>query len=139
MTQINYKIKKDDTVIVIAGNFKGNIGKVTRVDKKTARIYISGIKPLTKFKKKNLSFGITTGSQVEVPRSVHISNVMIYLENSKTATKIEYQTDSTGKKIRIAKKTKEPLTANKVSDSDLKTPALEVPKAKKTKKEKPEA
>ncbi|GAB4144571.1 MAG: 50S ribosomal protein L24 [Patescibacteria group bacterium] len=103
---MSYKIKKGDTVVVIAGAFKGTIGTVSKVDVKNERVYVSGVKPLTKYRKKNLAYGLTTGSQNEVSRPVHISNVMYYIEADKKATKVGYEVGNDGVKNRIAKKTK---------------------------------
>ena len=46
------KIKKDDTVKVIAGSSKGSTGKVQYVDRKKGKVIIAGVNMVTKAVKK---------------------------------------------------------------------------------------
>jgi large subunit ribosomal protein L24 len=105
-----FKIKRGDPVVVIQGAFKGTIGTVLKIDLKNNKAYVSGVKPNTKYKKKNVSAGRTTGLMFEVPRPVHISNIMYY-EEGKGASRISVKIDSNGVKSRIAKKSGTTLKA----------------------------
>ncbi len=69
------KIKKNDTVMVIAGNDRGKTGKVLKVFPKESRVIVEGInlrKRHTKPSQKNPQGGI-----LEKEAPIHISNVMI--------------------------------------------------------------
>ena len=99
-----FKIKRGDPVVVIQGAFKGTIGTVLKVDLKNHKVYVSGVKPNTKYKKKNVSAGRPVGLMFGVPRPVHISNIMYY-EEGKGASKITVKINSDGIKTRVSKKT----------------------------------
>ncbi len=106
------KIKKNDNVIVIAGNNKGKTGKVLKVFPKESRIIIEGVnirKRHTKANQKNPQGGI-----IEKEAPIHVSNVMIVDpktgEPTRLGTKIIID-DKTGKKrgARISRVTGEML------------------------------
>ena len=100
------KIKKNDMVMVIAGNDRGKTGKVLKVFPKTSRIIIEGInlrKKHTKPNQKNPQGGI-----LEKEAPIHVSNVMILDPKSNEPTRIGAQIiidEKTGKKksARVAK------------------------------------
>jgi large subunit ribosomal protein L24 len=80
------KIRKNDTVMVIAGNDKGRTGKVLKVFPKTSRLIIEGInlrKRHTKPTQKSPQGGIQ-----EKESSIHVSNVMILDPKSNEPTRI---------------------------------------------------
>lgn len=94
------KIRKGDTVRVIAGKDKGKEGKVSSVNTKNNTVTVDGINMLTKHTKpsaKNQSGGI-----VNQEGPIDISNVM-YVHKGKT-TRVGYA-DKNGKKVRVAKST----------------------------------
>ena len=96
------KIKKGDTVRVIAGKDKGKEGKVSSVDLKKNTVTLEGVNMHTKHTKpsaQNQNGGIVTQ---EGP--INASNVMLVVKGQTTRVgfKVEY-----GKKVRIAKKTGE--------------------------------
>ncbi len=98
------KIKRGDQVVVIAGAFKGVIGLVLKIDIKKQVVYVSGVRPNTKYLKKNIQSGRTTGQMFDKPRPVNISNVMFY-ETDKGASRLGSTFDSDGNKQRVALKT----------------------------------
>ena len=80
------KIRKNDTVMVIAGNDKGRTGKVLKVFPKTSRLIIEGInlrKRHTKPTQKSPQGGIQ-----EKESAIHVSNVMILDPKSNEPTRI---------------------------------------------------
>lgn len=106
------KIKKNDNVMVIAGNDRGKTGKVLKVFPKVNRVIVEGVnirKRHTKPTQKNPQGGIF---EKEAP--IHISNVMILdpktNEPSRIGAKIILD-EKTGKKksARISKKSGEML------------------------------
>lgn len=68
------KIKAGDEVVVIAGNEKGNRGKVMQVFPKTSRVLIEGINKRKHHEKKTQEN--PDGAIVERENPIHISNVM---------------------------------------------------------------
>ena len=94
------KIKKGDTVKVIAGKDKDKEGKVLSVDAKNGKVVVEGINMLTKHTKPsaaNQNGGIVTK---EAP--LHISNVMLLVDGK--ATRVGFKMDG-DKKVRVAKAT----------------------------------
>jgi large subunit ribosomal protein L24 len=96
------KIRRNDQVVVIAGNARGKRGKVLKVFPETDRIIIEGvniIKRHTRPNQKNPQGGII---QREAP--VHVSNVMLLdpktNEPTRVGTKI-LKDETTGKKLRM--------------------------------------
>ena len=96
------KIKKGDTVKVIAGKDKDKEGKVLSVDKKTGRVVVEGVNMVTKHAKPSASN--QQGGIINKEAPIDASNVM-YVQNGK-ATRIGYKVED-GKKVRVAKKTGE--------------------------------
>ena len=95
-----YKIKKGDTVKVIAGKDKDKEGKVIAVDTKNHRVLVEGVNMVTKHAKPsaaNQNGGIVTK---EAP--LHISNVMLVVDGK--ATRVGFKMDGV-KKVRVAKAT----------------------------------
>ena len=90
-----YKIKKGDTVKVIAGKDKDKEGKVIAVDTKNHRVLVEGVN--TKPSAANQQGGI-----VETEAYIAVSNVM-YLHKGQP-TRIGFKMDG-DKKVRFAKKT----------------------------------
>ena len=99
---MSVKIKKGDTVKVIAGKDKDKEGKVLSVDAKKRRVVVEGINMITKHEKPSMSN--QQGGIVNKEASIDISNVM-YVHKGK-ATRMGYKIED-GKKVRVAKSTGE--------------------------------
>jgi len=96
------KIKKGDTVKVIAGKDKDKEGKVIAVDKKDGRVLVEGVNMLTKHTKPSMAN--QNGGIVHQEGYIDASNVML-LHNGK-ATRVGFKMDG-DKKLRVAKSTGE--------------------------------
>ena len=94
------KIKKGDTVKVIAGKDKDKEGKVVSIDRKTGRVIVEGINKITKHEKP--SAANQNGGIVQKEAPIDISNVM-YVHKGKP-TRIGFKIEN-GKKVRFAKST----------------------------------
>lgn len=99
---MSVKIRKGDTVRVIAGKDKDKEGKVIRVYEKDHKVLVEGVNMVTKSVKP--SAANQQGGIVNKEAPLDISNVM-YLKDGKV-TRIGYKMDG-DKKVRIAKKTGE--------------------------------
>jgi large subunit ribosomal protein L24 len=85
------KIKKGDTVLVIAGKDKGAKGKVIQAYPKQDRVLVEGVNRIKKHTRiTTTQRGAQSGGIVTQEASIHVSNVMIV--------------DSDGKPTRIGKK-----------------------------------
>ncbi len=93
------KIRKNDNVVVIAGNDRGKTGKVLKVFRKDSKVIVEGInvrKRHTKPNQKNPQGGIL---EKEMP--VHISNILLVDPKTNAGTRLGSQIildDKTGKK-----------------------------------------
>lgn len=98
------KIKKGDTVKVIAGSDSNKEGKVLSVDVKKGRVIVEGVNMVTKHSKPSQSN--PNGGIVQKEAPIDISNVM-YVHKGK-ATRVGFKVED-GKKVRIAKSTGEAI------------------------------
>ena len=96
------KIKKGDTVKVIAGKDKDKEGKVISVDRKNGRVLVEGVNMLTKHTKPSASN--QNGGIVHQEGYIDVSNVMLMHKGQ--ATRVGFKMDG-DKKVRFAKKTGE--------------------------------
>lgn len=94
------KIKKGDTVMVIAGKDKGKTGKVERVLANTDQVVVEGINVATKHQKNRRIR--SQGQIIEKPMPVHVSNVSMM--EGKKPVRVGYKVED-GKKVRVSKKT----------------------------------
>jgi large subunit ribosomal protein L24 len=95
------KIKKDDQVLIIAGNDKGKKGKVLKSIPTKSRIVVEGIALVKKHVKPKKSG--QKGQVVSSPRAINISNVELVCSKCGKATRVGYETVE-GKKYRVCKK-----------------------------------
>ena len=96
------KIKKGDTVKVIAGSAKGKEAKVISVDQKNGKVVVEGVKMITKHEKPSQSN--TNGGIVQKEAPIDVSNVMLVVKGK--ATRVGFKVEN-GKKVRFAKSTGE--------------------------------
>jgi large subunit ribosomal protein L24 len=95
------RIKKGDTVVVIAGKEKGKQGKVLEVG--AERVMIEGLAPIKRHLKPGRSQQNPQGGIVEKNGTIHISNVMPVDPKTKKGTRVKVKVLGDGKKVRIAK------------------------------------
>src|SRR5262245_37115471 len=99
------KIRKGDTVAVIAGDDKGTIdnprlGRVLSVDEEKGRVVVERVnmvKRHTKARRQGVQSGI-----VEKEAPIHLSNVMLYDPKAKRGTRVRIQTRADGTRERVA-------------------------------------
>jgi large subunit ribosomal protein L24 len=106
------KIKKGDLVQVITGKDRGKQGKVIAAYPQAERVLVEGVNRIKKHTKVGQSAkGAKTGGIITQEAPVHISNVMLVVEQDgkKVPTRVGYRFDDEGNKIRIAKRTGEDI------------------------------
>jgi ribosomal protein L24 len=128
------KIQSGDAVKVIAGAFKGTLGVVTKVIKKTgkSRVSVDTIKKIQKYQKANAQYGMP-GQMTMTDRFIDSSNVM--LVNDKGEISRSKVVTEKGKKVRKLSKSNKLVTKSstvKADDSSIKK--LTSGKTKSTKK-----
>ncbi|WP_027437054.1 50S ribosomal protein L24 [Lachnospira multipara] len=94
------RIKKGDTVVVIAGKDKGKEGKVLTVNAKNHTAVVEGINMVTKHAKP--SAANQQGGILHQEAPIDISNIAYSVDGK--ASKIGYEIKD-GKKVRVAKAT----------------------------------
>ncbi|MGI5058473.1 50S ribosomal protein L24 [Treponema pectinovorum] len=100
-----FRIRKDDTVQVIAGKDKGKRGTVVRVVAKKDAVIVSGVNMVKKAMKKRSQQDQGGIAEIEAP--INISNVAMVCKKC-GPTKIGYKIDG-DKKIRVCRKCGEAL------------------------------
>jgi large subunit ribosomal protein L24 len=96
-----FKIKRNDTVIVIAGKHKGATGKVLNVLRSRDRVLVEKVNLVQRHVKPR---GDQPGGTVEKEASLHISNVALYNEAEGRRVKVGWRIED-GRKVRYDKKT----------------------------------
>lgn len=98
-------VRKGDTVQVIAGRDRGKVGEVLTVIPKTSQVVVQGVNIRTKHVKPQQEG--ESGQIVTQEAPIHSSNVMLYSEKEKVASRVAYTFTDDGRKVRMLKKTGE--------------------------------
>ncbi len=94
------KIRKGDTVLVIAGKDKGRTGTVDRVYPKSEKVLVENINMYKKAVPKTEQ--TPQGGIMDVPRPIHMSNLMVVDPKTKKPSRVRYEIKD-GKKERVFK------------------------------------
>ena len=105
------RIKKNDQVKVISGRDKGKTGRVISVDRRTGKLIVEGVMMIKRHTRPNPSRQIK-GGIAEKESPIHVSNVMV-LTSGGVPSRVGYKVEQVGegivRRMRIARKTGEPL------------------------------
>ena len=101
-----YKIRKDDTVEVIAGKDNGKRGTVVRILSKKDAVIVSGVNIVKKAMKKRSQQD--QGGIVEIEAPLNISNVGVVCKKCGRPVKVGYKLNG-DKKVRVCRKCGETL------------------------------
>ena len=96
------KIKKGDTVEVIAGKDRGKRGKVLRVDLDTRRAVVEGVAMIKRHTRPNPQRRVQ-GGIVEREAPVDVSNLMVISPESGSRSRVGFKILEDGRKVRFAK------------------------------------
>ena len=101
------KIRRDDTVRVIAGKDRGRTGRVKSVDPKKQKVFVEGVNIVKRHIKprtlRDTQRAQEIGGIVEMEGPIHVSNVMLIDPSSGDPTRVGVTRDG-GKRVRVAKK-----------------------------------
>ena len=95
------KIKKGDTVQVIAGKDVGKVGEVTRVVLATDRVIVDGVNVAKRHQRATKS--TMQGGIIDKDMPIHVSNVAIVCTSCGKHTRIGYRMDG-DTKLRVCRK-----------------------------------
>ncbi len=100
------KLKKGDTVLVIAGKDKGKEGEIVRALPRENKVIVSGVNIAKKHQKQTKQ--TMQGGIIDRDMPVHASNVMLVHKGK--PTRVGYKIQADGTKVRIAKSTGEVIS-----------------------------
>jgi large subunit ribosomal protein L24 len=104
-TRFKVHVRKGDTVQVIAGRDRGKVGEILSVNPKKSQVIVEGVNIRTKHVKPQQEG--ESGQIVTQEAPIHSSNVMLYSEKEKVASRVAYTFTDDGRKVRMLKKTGE--------------------------------
>lgn len=98
------KIKKGDTVMVMAGESKGVRGQVQRIDAKDNRVVVAGANVVKKHQKPvQAGRGRTQTGIIEFEAAISLANVMLVCPKCNEPTRVGYRVEDAAK-VRVCKK-----------------------------------
>ncbi len=100
------KLKKGDTVLVIAGKDKGKEGEIVRALPRENKVIVTGVNIAKKHQKQTKQ--TMQGGIIDRDMPVHASNVMLVHKGK--PTRVGYKIQADGTKVRIAKRTGEVIS-----------------------------
>jgi large subunit ribosomal protein L24 len=86
-----FKIRKKDTVVVISGKYKGNVGKVISVLSERDLVIVEGVNKVWKHVKATSD---QPGRKFQKEAPIHISNVAMYDSETQSRVKVGNRTDT---------------------------------------------
>lgn len=99
------KVKKGDTVEVIAGKDKGARGKVISALPRQDKVIVEGVNRVKKHTRiRTTQRGAKTGGIVTQEAAIHVSNVQVVDSDGKP-TRVGFRVDENGQKVRISRRT----------------------------------
>ena len=102
------KIRRDDTVRIIAGKDKGRTGRVLRVDPKKDKVYVEGANIIKRHTRprtlRDTQRAQELGGIVEKEGPIHVSNVMLIDADSSTPSRMGTAVGADGTKTRVRRK-----------------------------------
>jgi large subunit ribosomal protein L24 len=101
------RIRRDDTVRIIAGKDRGRTGRVLRVDPAKQKVYVEGANIIKRHMRprtlRDTQRAQELGGIVEKEGPIHVSNVMLIDPDSGEPTRVAV-TREAGRRKRVAKK-----------------------------------
>jgi large subunit ribosomal protein L24 len=102
------KIRRGDSVQVMAGKDSGKTGRVLRVEPKKNRLYVEGLNIVKRHQRprtlKESQRGGKIGGVIEKEGPIHVSNVMLVDPKQNRPTRVAVERQDDGKRVRVAKR-----------------------------------
>ena len=102
------KIRKGDTVKVIAGKDQSKEGRVERVLPRSNRVLVEGINVITRHVRAQP--GLRQGGRITQEAPIHISNVMLVCSRCGQPVRVGYRKLDDGAKVRVCQLCKETIS-----------------------------
>jgi large subunit ribosomal protein L24 len=99
------KIRKNDTVVIIAGKDKGKKGKVRHSQPDKERVIVEGANMINRHSRARRAARQAGIIELEAP--IHVSNVMLVCEKCGNPTRVRFRFLADGKKVRICNSCRE--------------------------------
>lgn len=100
------KVKKGDTVVVVAGKDRGVKGRVLAALPESDRVIVEGVNRVKKHEKVSTSNrGAKAGGIQTQEAAVHVSNVMV-VDSEGHPTRVGYRRDEAGRNVRVSRRGK---------------------------------
>ncbi len=101
------RIRKGDTVMVVAGRERGKTGKVLALDPSTGHVTVEKLNMIKRHTKPNQK--ARQGGILEREAPLAISNVMLYCANCQKPVRVGIKVSEDGRRMRICRKCQEVL------------------------------
>ena len=99
------KIKKGDTVQVMAGKDRGVKGRVIQAYPEKETLLVEGVNRIKKHTKVSTGVrGAKSGGIVTQEAPIHVSNVMLVDPEDHRPTRVGYRRDEEGRKVRVSRR-----------------------------------
>ena len=98
------KIRKGDKVVVLAGKDKGRTGEVLSVQPKEDKALVRGVNMIRRHQKQSQS---QEGGIITKEAPIHLSNIALADPKDGKPTRVGFQVQKDGKKVRVAKRSGE--------------------------------
>jgi large subunit ribosomal protein L24 len=104
------RIKKGDTVQVVAGKDLGQQGTVLRILTKEDRVVVEGLNVVKKHQRAQQAGNRqVAGGIIEKEAPLHLSNVMLVCTQCKQRTRVGFRINEEGRKVRVCKRCKQDI------------------------------
>ncbi len=104
------KIRKGDTVQVIAGDHKGTVAKVLSVDAEKQRVIVEKVNLVKRHTKPRGTMANQQSGIVEKEAPIHLSNVLLYDSKSQRGTRVGVQVSKDGRRERVSRRSGETIS-----------------------------
>lgn len=101
------RLRKNDNVQVISGEYRGKTGRILKVFPEKNRAIVEGINVVKRHTKPNAKN--QQGGIVEKEATIHISNLMLVCPKTGKPTRLGKMILEDGKRVRFSKKAKESI------------------------------
>ena len=98
------RIKKGDSVMILAGKDKGKTGQVLTILKQESRVIVQGVNMVRRHTRPSAQ---STGGIIQKEASLHVSNVAHVDPKTREATRVGFRELEGGRKVRYAKRSGE--------------------------------
>jgi large subunit ribosomal protein L24 len=99
------RLRKNDTVMIVSGDNKGQTGRILKVLHKKNRAVVEAKNMVKRHTKPNKK--VQQGGIIDKEASIHMSNLMLLCPKTGKATRVGMKVLETGKRVRFSKKAKE--------------------------------